>query len=103
MKSQDTIHPTWPGKLIPNVIDGSMSDWGTTGVDWDWHGNMCAMDVLGIAPGAKLYDLRINGDTLTSAYRNFDWAINRHKVDRTPHIITNSWSYYLREWIQNIL
>ena len=80
-----------------------MSDWGTTGVDWDWHGNMCAMDVLGIAPGAKLYDLRINGDTLTSAYRNFDWAINRHKVDRTPHIITNSWSYYLREWIQNIL
>ncbi|WP_458718948.1 S8 family serine peptidase [Candidatus Nitrosocosmicus sp. R] len=101
IRSQDTIHTSWPGKLIPNVIDGSVSDWGTTGVDWDWHGNMCATDVLGIAPDAKLYDLRITGDTLTSAYRNFDWAINRHKVDGTPHIITNSWGYYQREWDPN--
>lgn len=101
IKSKDTNDTNWPGKLIPNVVDGSTSDWGTTGVDWEWHGNMCATDVLGIAPDAKLYDLRITGDTLSSAYKNFDWAINRHKLDGTPHIITNSWGYYQKEWDPN--
>ena len=107
INSQDTSDPDWPGKLIPNVIDGSMSDWGTTGVGnppferWDWHGNMCATDVLGIAPEAKLYDLRITGDALGNASKNLDWAIKRHRLDGTPHIITNSWGYYMEEWDPN--
>jgi hypothetical protein len=98
INSSDTSHPDWSGKLIPNIVDGSRPDWGTTGVDWGWHGNMCATDVLGIAPEARLYDLRITDDTLSSALANFQWAIDRHKADGTPHIITNSWGYYQRAW-----
>lgn len=98
INSSDTSNANWPDKLIPNVIDGSRADWGTTGVDWGWHGNMCATDVLGMAPEAKLYDLRITDDTLSSALANFQWAIDRHRVDGTPHIITNSWGYFQREW-----
>jgi subtilisin family serine protease len=94
----DTNNPNWPGKLIPNVVDGSNPDWGTTGVDWGWHGNMCATDVLGMAPEAKIYDLRITSNVLSSALANFQWAINRHKLDGTPHIITNSWGYFQKSW-----
>jgi subtilisin family serine protease len=98
INSSDTSNANWPDKLIPNVIDGSRADWGTTGIDWGWHGNMCATDVLGMAPEAKLYDLRITNDTLSSALANFQWAIDRHRVDGTPHIITNSWGYFQRAW-----
>jgi serine protease AprX len=94
----DTSDPNWPGKLIPNVVDGSNPDWGTTGVDWGWHGNMCAMDVLGMAPEAKIYDFRITSNVLSSALANFQWAIDRHKIDGTPHIITNSWGYFQKSW-----
>ena len=94
----DTGKPDWPGKIIENVIYGSNPDWGTTGYDWGWHGNMCATDVLGMAPEAKIYDLRINSNTLSSALQNFQWAIDRHRKDGTPHIITNSWNYYQKAW-----
>lgn len=94
----NTGRPDWHGVLIRNVIDGSSSDWGTTGSGWGWHGNMCAVDVLGIAPEAKIYDLRIEGESLSSAFRNFQWAIDRHREDGTPQIITNSWNYYQQIW-----
>jgi serine protease AprX len=94
----DTSNPRWPGKLIPNVVDGSNPDWGTTGVSWGWHGNMCATDVLGMAPEAKIYDLRIKSNVLSSALANFQWAIDRHKTDGTPQIITNSWGFFQKAW-----
>jgi len=98
IKSADTNHPNWPNKLVKNVIGGHESDWGTTGVSWGWHGNMSATDVLGMAPEAKLYDIRIIGDALSNALAGFQWAIDKHKQDATPHILTNSWGFYQKAW-----
>ena len=56
--------PKWPNKLVPRVIGGHVSDWGTTGVDWGWHGNMTSTDVLGMAPNAQIYDIRISASSL---------------------------------------
>ena len=56
---------------------------------------MCGTDVLGIAPNAKLYDLRISdGDAVSDALQAFQWAINQHMVDGTPHVLTNSWGMF---------
>ncbi|MFO7664707.1 MAG: FG-GAP-like repeat-containing protein [Chloroflexota bacterium] len=100
IKAADTSHSSWPNKLIPRVIGGwPTADWGTTGVAWGWHGNMCATDVLGIAPNAQLYDIRIsNGDAISNALSGFQWAIDRHKADGTPHILTNSWGIFQEAW-----
>jgi serine protease AprX len=40
---------------------------------------MCATDALGMAPEVKLYDLRIEDDTISSAVFNFDWCIRQHR------------------------
>lgn len=103
INSQDTSDPQWPGKLIPQVIGGwPAADWGTTGVGWGWHGNMTATDVLGMAPNAKLYDIRIAGAdtdaTMSNALAGFQWAINQHKANGTPHILTNSWGIFQKNW-----
>ena len=103
INTQDTSHPGWPGKLIPNVIGGwPAASWGTTGVDWGWHGNMTATDVLGMAPNAKIYDIRISeGDTeetISAALAGFQWAIGQHRLDGTPHILTNSWGIFQESW-----
>jgi subtilisin family serine protease len=85
------------GGRIPNVIGGSKSDWGKI-TRWMGHGNMCATDVLGMAPEAKLYDLRISdGELLSEALEAFDWAIRQHKEDGTPQILTNSWGIFQEE------
>ena len=103
IKPADTGNSNWPNKLIPRVIGGwPAADWGTTGVAWNWHGNMCATDVLGMAPNAEIYDIRISAGgisaTISAALSGFQWAINQHKADGTPHILTNSWGIFQETW-----
>ncbi len=94
-------------RRIGRVIGGWPEvDWGTEAARWDEHGNMCATDVLGIAPRAQLYDLRIGGvggtdGTLSRALQAFQWAINRHRVDGTPQVLSNSWGVYQEAWDLN--
>jgi subtilisin family serine protease len=89
-------------RRISRVIGGwPTGDWGTR-TEWGGHGNMCATDVLGMAPEAQIYDLRIaGGDFISSvsrALQAFQWAIDRHRVDGTPHILTNSWGMFQQSW-----
>jgi serine protease AprX len=103
ISGSDTSNPAWPNKLIPHVIGGwPASDWGTTGVDWGWHANMCSTDVLGMAPHAQIYDIRIAsgtlGGTISNALAGFQWAINQHKANGTPQILTNSWGIFQEAW-----
>lgn len=91
-------------RRIPRVVDGwPADDWGTESSRWSEHGNMCATDVLGMAPDAQIYDLRIAGSggspgTVSRALQAFQWAINRHRTDGTPHVISNSWGIYQESW-----
>ncbi len=91
-----------PARQIPNVIGGWPADWGTESSDWGYHGNMCATDVLGMAPEAQLYDLRISGGgspaTVSNALQAFQWAINQFRRDGTPQVLTNSWGIFQRAW-----
>ncbi|MGH9284413.1 MAG: S8 family peptidase, partial [Acidimicrobiales bacterium] len=90
-------------RRIPRVVDGWPSDWGTEASKWGEHGNMCATDVLGMAPEVDLYDFRISGTggspgTISRALQAFQWAINRHAVDGTPQVLTNSWGIFQETW-----
>ena len=90
-------------RRIPRVIGGWPSDWGTEAGRWNQHGNMCSTDVLGMAPEAQLYDLRISGapdipSTISRALQAFQWAIDRHRVDGTPHVLSNSWGIFQESW-----
>jgi len=101
--SADTGNPGWPGKLIPRVIGGwPTADWGTTGVGWNWHGNMCSTDVLGMAPNAQIFDIRISAGgiaaTISAALAGFQWAIDQHRSNGTPQILTNSWGIFQKVW-----
>ena len=101
IKPADTSNPNWPNKLIPRVIGGwPTADWGTTGVAWGWHGNMCYTDVLGMAPNAQVYDIRISGgtDAISNALAGFQWAIDQHRANGTPHVLTNSWGIFQENW-----
>ncbi|MBW4506075.1 MAG: S8 family serine peptidase [Scytonematopsis contorta HA4267-MV1] len=94
--------PVNPGETIrrvPNVIGGHLPDWGTRARSWGEHGNMSATDVLGMAPEAKLYDLCLaGGDAISNAIAAFDWAIKQHRTDGTPHVLTNSWGIFQKNW-----
>ena len=84
---------------IPRVIDGWPADWGTTAAAWGDHGNMTSTDALGMAPNAQIYDIRISdGDAISNALSGFDWAINRHKADGTPQVLSNSWGIFQEAW-----
>lgn len=91
-------------RRIPRVIGGwPLDDWGTESSKWSDHGNMCATDVLGMAPEAQLYDLRIAGaggspGTISRALQAFQWAIDQHRRDGTPQILTNSWGIFQETW-----
>ncbi len=90
-------------RRIPRVIGGwPTADWGTRAASWGQHGNMCATDVLGMAPQAQLYDIRISGGniaaTISAALAGFQWAINQHKANGTPHVLTNSWGIFQEAW-----
>jgi hypothetical protein len=86
---------------IPRVIDGYPSDWGTTAKAWGDHGNMTSTDALGMAPDAQIYDLRISdasGSFISNALQAFQWAIDRHKRDGTPQVLSNSWGIFQQSW-----
>ncbi|MBC7814110.1 MAG: S8 family serine peptidase, partial [Burkholderiales bacterium] len=34
----------------------------------------------------------------SSALQGYQWAINRHKADGTPHILSNSWGIFQEDW-----
>jgi subtilisin family serine protease len=91
-------------KRIPRVIGGWPTDnWGTRASGWAEHGNMTSTDVLGMAPEAQIYDMRISGSggspsTISRALQAFQWAIDKHKVDGTPQILTNSWGIFQETW-----
>lgn len=89
---------------IPRVVDGYPDDWGRV-VHGNGHGNMCAVDVMIMAPEVTLYDIRVSragqtqpGQTVGWAIKGYEWALERHKRDGTPHILTNSWGIYERKW-----
>ena len=98
--------PVKPGETprrIPRVIGGWPADWGTESSKWGDHGNMCATDVLGMAPDAQIYDLRVAGaggspGTISRALQAFQWAIDRYRVDGTPQVLTNSWGIFQESW-----
>jgi subtilisin family serine protease len=87
-------------RRIPQVVGGwPTSNWGTVASGWGEHGNMCATDVLGMAPNAKIYDIRLaDGNALSNALAGFQWAIDQHKANGTPHVMTNSWGYFQEAW-----
>jgi subtilisin family serine protease len=90
-------------RRIPRVIGGWPADWGTESSKWGNHGNMCATDVLGMAPDAQLYDLRIAGSggspgTISRALQAFNWAINQYRTNGTPQVLTNSWGIFQETW-----
>jgi serine protease AprX len=91
-------------RRIPRVIGGwPTADWGTEASRWGEHGNMCATDVLGMAPEAQLYDMRISGapdipSTISRALQAYQWAIDQHKLNGTPHILSNSWGIFQETW-----
>jgi subtilisin family serine protease len=91
-------------RRIPRVIGGwPTADWGTEASRWSEHGNMTSTDVLGMAPDAQIYDLRISGapdipSTISRALQAFQWAIDQHKVNGTPHILSNSWGIFQESW-----
>jgi subtilisin family serine protease len=92
-------------KRIARVIGGwPTADWGTQASVWGEHGNMCGTAVLGMAPEAQLYDLRISGTdpgipaTISRALQAFQWAIDQHKANGTPHVLTNSWGIFQEAW-----
>jgi subtilisin family serine protease len=83
---------------IPRVVDGwPQNDWGTV-ARWGEHGNMCATDVLGMAPEAQLHDIRIadarTGGVISDALAGFQWAIQQHRRTGRPHILSNSWGIF---------
>jgi subtilisin family serine protease len=85
---------------LGRVIGGwPTASWGTTAAAWGDHGMMCGTDVLGMAPSAQLYDLRISdGAAVSDALQAFEWAINQHRADGTPHVLTNSWGMFQKAW-----
>jgi serine protease AprX len=90
-------------RRIPRVIGGwPTGDWGTEASAWGEHGNMTSTDALGMAPEAHLYDLRISGGdipgTISRALQAFQWAIDQHRLDGTPHILSNSWGIFQEAW-----
>ena len=90
-------------RRIPRVIGGWPADWGTESSQWGDHGNMCSTDVLGMAPDAQLYDLRVAGPgespgTISRALQAFNWAISQHRLNGTPHVISNSWGIFQESW-----
>jgi Subtilase family len=91
-------------RRISRVIGGwPTADWGTEASKWNEHGNMCSTDVLGMAPDAQIYDLRVSGTggspgTISRALQAFSWAISQHRTNGTPQVLTNSWGIFQESW-----
>ncbi len=91
---------------VPAVIDGwspnPSVDWGT---DEHGHGTMCGFDAVGICPESRILDIGVlkGGHGSFSGYISdaimaYEWAIQRHRADGTPHVLSNSWGMYQNEW-----
>ncbi|HEX2061265.1 MAG TPA: S8 family serine peptidase, partial [Thermoanaerobaculia bacterium] len=58
------------------------------------HGSMCAADILVAAPSAKLYDYPFLGKPNSGgALAMFQAVLNQRRVDGTPHLTNNSYSF----------
>ncbi|HFK1531714.1 MULTISPECIES: hypothetical protein [Bacillus] len=79
------------------MIGGFPEDWGTYTDKKAFHGNMTSTDTLGIAPNAKLFDIRIfqkegiEESFLDVVIETYDWAIQQLRRNGTPQILSNSW------------
>ena len=82
----------------PRVIGGFPKDWGTKDT-WSGHGNMCATDVLGMAPEAHILDIRVGGgrNLASEAIKAYEWATKLHRRKGIPHILSNSWGAFTPE------
>jgi hypothetical protein len=88
---------------VPRVIGGwPTADWGTV-AQWGEHGCMTSTDVLGMAPDAQIFDIRIADapdptGLISNALAGFQWAIDQHKLNGTPQVLTNSWGIFQQSW-----
>ena len=85
---------------VGRIIGGwPVADWGTTAAAWGNHGNMTSTDALGMAPDAQVYDIRISdGNAISNALAGFQWAIDQHRANGTPQILSNSWGIFQENW-----
>ncbi|MEM7189636.1 MAG: S8 family serine peptidase [Pseudomonadota bacterium] len=93
----------WPMAQIPHVTGGWPENWGTTSVAMNWHGNVMATGILGLAPNAEIFDIRIVEDggsghgvkgMISDALKAYKWAIDSFKATGKPNILNNSWGLY---------
>lgn len=98
--AEGRIDPSRPG-LVPRVAAGwPEENWGTI-AGWRGHGNMVAIDALGMAPKASLYDIRIsdgspNSARMSDAIAGVHWAIEKYRSTGTPQILCCGWGIYQR-------
>jgi subtilisin family serine protease len=91
---------------VPSVIGGwsPTSDYTPGTAPVTSHGTMCAFDVMGMAPDAKILDiaiLRSEGSIsglLSDAIAAFQWALNQYNTNGTPQILNNSWGIFQEAW-----
>lgn len=82
-----------PLRLIDGVIGGWPDDWGTTASAWGEHGNMTAAAAVGVAPHAKIFDIRIStgGWYVSNAIKGYNWALSEFRRTGRPQVLSNSW------------
>ena len=96
--AEGRMDPDRPG-LVPRVIDGwPKANWGTI-AGWRGHGNMVAIDALGMAPKASLYDIRISNGSpdsarISDAIAGIHWAIEKYRATGTPQILCCGWGIH---------
>ncbi|PRT15097.1 S8 family peptidase [Bacillus wiedmannii] len=89
----------WTRPLIKRVIGGFREDWGTYTNKLSFHGNMTATDALGMAPNAKVFDIRIfekagvEATFVDVVIQAYEWAIQQFRRNGTPQILSNSWGF----------
>jgi subtilisin family serine protease len=90
--------PNLPG-VVPRVTDGwPKGNWGTI-AGWRGHGNMSAIDALGMAPQASIYDIRIadscqHAGRMSDAIAGIHWALEKFRATGTPQILCCGWGIY---------
>jgi serine protease AprX len=98
--AEGRLDPNRPG-LVPRVTNGwPEANWGTI-AGWRGHGNMVAIDALGMAPKASLYDIRISDGSpncarISDAIAGIHWAIEKYRATGTPQILCCGWGIYQR-------